>query len=396
MTMKQYPGIRWAAAAALCAALLAGCGRGGILVGSEIDAPDPAPDAEADPAPDSDADAAQDTLPDPAGDPDVPPDGDDSVDAPSDVTDGDAEAPEVYLCPDVPPLRPYSHGDCPVITGGPTADTSVNTRFLSAGDYRDFRFLVPDSYDGSEPWPLLFGWHWLNASSSSFVREGELETAAEEMRMLVVLFDDLENSSGESIYWFNWPFSPTPPSTAEARLKEMTFFDDLLICIRQQYNVDPCRVHAVGVSAGGLWLTYLSTTDRVDYLASIEVLSGGLAEIPLQLWHMEYFPQANKFPALVLWGGPLDIIPPINFNTASLRYVEELLADSHFVVRCTHDSGHAMPPVDPPPDGGTRFRGLWQFFMDHPYGLEPGTSPYFDTGLPLDVPSWCSIASTPP
>ena len=55
-----------------------------------------------------------------------------------------------------------------------------------------------------------------------------------------------------------------------------------------------------------------------------------------------------------------------------------------------------MPPVDPPPDGGTRFRGLWQFFMDHPYGLEPGASPYFDTGLPVDVPSWCSIASTPP
>ena len=98
--MKRYPGIRWVVAAVLCAALLAGCGRGGVLIGHEIDAPDPAPDAEADPAPDSDADAAQDTL-DPAGDPDVPHEGDDSVDAPSDVTDLDAEPPEVYLCPDV-------------------------------------------------------------------------------------------------------------------------------------------------------------------------------------------------------------------------------------------------------------------------------------------------------
>jgi hypothetical protein len=392
--MKRYHGIQWVLAAAVCAALAAGCGRGGVLIGNETDAPDPAPDADAEPAPD--ADAEQDMPPDATVDPDALPEVEDSIDDAADVTEEDAELPEVYLCPDVPPLRPYSHGTCPVITGGPTSDTSVNTRFLSAGDYRKFRFLVPISYDGSEPWPLLFGWHWLNASSGSFVRDGELETAVEEMRMLVVLPDDLENADGESIYWFDWPFSPTPPSTAEARLKEMTFFDDLLTCISQQYNVDPCRVHAVGVSAGGLWLTYMSTTDRADYMASIEVLSGGLAEIPLQLWHMEYFPQANKFPALVLWGGPLDIIPPINFNSASQRYIEELLADSHFVIRCTHSSGHAMPPIEPPPDGGTKFRGLWQFFMDHPYGLEPGASPYFDTGLPADVPSWCSIASAPP
>ena len=344
----------------------------------------PAPDAstddvgaeEADLSPDPDVAEELEALPDVAGDPDAE----------------DAEEEETGpSCEGVPPPHPYSHGECPVITGGPTAETSVNTDFLSAGDYRDFRFLVPGSYDGTEAWPLLFGWHWLNASSRSFVEDGELETAAEEMRMLIVLPDDYENADGDSVYWFNWPFSPTPPSTAEAREKEMTFFDDLLACVSEQYRVDPCRVHAVGVSAGALWLTYLSTTDRVDHLASIEVLSGGLADIPLELWHMEYFPQANKYPAVVLWGGPLDIIPPITFSTASQRYIEALKADGHFVVRCVHDSGHAVPPIDPPPDGGTRFRSLWTFFMDHPYGLAPGWSPYLASGLPADFPDWCDI-----
>jgi len=233
----------------------------------------------------------------------------------------------------------------------------------------------------------MFGWHWLNASSSSFVREGELESAAEELEMLVVLPDDRENDSGDSVFLFDWPFDP---STTDAdRLQELTFFDDLLACVCEQYNVDRRQIHGVGVSAGALWLTYLSTTDRVNHLATVVSLSGGLASV--SIWTMEFVPQEHKFPALVLWGGPLDIFPPISFQRASHRYRDALQDDGHFVLTCTHRSGHAMPPIDPPPDGGTRFRFLWQFMFDHPYGLAPGESPYRSAGLPTGSPDWCEI-----
>lgn len=286
-----------------------------------------------------------------------------------------------------PPVRPYSGGACPAIVGGQTAETSLNVDFISSGDRRRFRLVVPSSYDGTSAWPLLFLWHWLNASSESFVRDGEITSAAEEMRFLAVLPDELEDARGNKAYLFDWPFAESWGAE-----KELVFFDDLLACVSEQYRVDPRRVYANGVSAGGLWVTYLSTTERALYLAAVETLSGGLGEIPAASWRMEFAPQENKFPALVLWGGTNDRLG-VDFGRASMRYRDALVADGHFVVTCTHDAGHAMPPIPRPADGGTRFRAMWDFLLSHPYGLEPGASPYRATGLSSDFPPWCRIAT---
>jgi hypothetical protein len=121
------------------------------------------------------------------------------------------------------------------------------------------------------------------------------------------------------------------------------------------------------------------------------VLSGGLGDV-LGVWRMEFAPQTNRFPALVLWGGPSDFLG-VNFDEASRRYRDALIRDNQFVEQCVHNSGHMMPPIDPPPGGGTRFRPLWHFLLDHPYGMAPRTSPYQRTGLPAGSPSWCHVAT---
>ncbi len=305
------------------------------------------------------------------------------VDAGADATEHAADAPTDARAPglrELPPVPRYSQGACPMLRGGPTSDTSVVTGFRTGGATRSFRLLVPRSYDGTQDYPLVFAWHWLNASSGSFVRQGELETAVEQMGFIAVLPDS------QSSYVFDWPFAEFWGIPAE-----LQFFDDLYACVTERFRIDRRRVHGIGVSAGGLWLTYLSTTDRANYFGSIEVLSGGLGEVPFA-WRMAYAPQANKFPAMVLWGGPTDFLG-VNFDQASQRLRDELVRDQHFVVQCVHTMGHALPPISAPPGGGTRFRALWQFFLDHPFGSEPGTSPYFTSGLPADMPSWCAIAS---
>jgi len=299
------------------------------------------------------------------------------------------DAPAVDIPPsprDPPPLRPYSHGACPRLVGAPTSEASINRGFRSGGQTRSFRLIVPRNYDGSSDWPVLFAWHWLNASSGSFVRQGELETATEQMRFIAIAPDEQQRDNGDSLFLFDWPFAET-----WGVADELTFFDDMLTCVSEQFRVDRRRVHGVGVSAGGLWLTYLSTTDRANYLASVEVMSGGLGDV-LGVWRMEYAPQPNKFPAMVLWGGSTDFLG-VNFDEASRRYRDALIRDNHFVEQCVHSSGHAMPPVEAPADGGTRFRPLWQFLLDHPYGLPPRTSPYQDAGIPPGSPSWCHVAT---
>jgi hypothetical protein len=143
------------------------------------------------------------------------------------------------------------------------------------------------------------------------------------------------------------------------------------------------------VSAGALWATYLSTTDRANHFAAIESLSGGLGDV-FGAWRMEHTPQPKKFPAIVLWGGPSNWLG-LSFEQASMRYRDALLADGHFVVECIHGSGHTVPPIEAP-EGDTGFRSLWRFMLDHPYDLRAGESPYLETGLPDVFPEWCRIA----
>lgn len=105
---------------------------------------------------------------------------------------------------------------------------------------------------------------------------------------------------------------------------------------------------------------------------------------------MEYTPTPNKFPSLVLWGGATDRLI-VNFDEASTRLRDALLDNGHFVVTCTHDRGHALPPLLAPSPGESPLAILWRFFADHPYGLAPATSPWIASGLPPFAPSWCSI-----
>lgn len=373
-------------------ALLLSCGDPAARMASpdeDLEVRDAEPMNETSPAPDAGADL------EPAFDVVELPDLGDASGPPKDVQttlDGrdpgpDAGAPVPALL--VPPALPeYSMGACPEFTGGPTNDTSVVTGFPSGGDLRKFRLIVPPSYDGTRAFPLVIAWHWLNAQSSSFVSQAEMESAAEEMGFIALLPDDLEKANGDKVYFLNWPFAE-----AWGMDKELVYFDDLLACVTQRFNVDPLQIHGIGVSAGALWLAQLSTTPKVNHLATVTSLSGGLGQDPLGVWSMMFAPQPHKFPAIVLWGGPTDNLIIVDFQAASIRYRDALLADGHVVVACTHDAGHGVPPIDSPPDGGTRFRFLWKFMLDHPFGTPPGTSPWQEAGLPPEAPAWCALAT---
>jgi hypothetical protein len=205
------------------------------------------------------------------------------------------------------------------------------------------------------------------------------------MKFLAIVPEELQDASGKKTYQMDWPFVETWGAAAE-----QTFVTDLLACVSTQYKVDPARVYGIGVSAGALWATYLSTTPTVKHFAAIESLSGGLGADPVGVWKMDYRAQPNKFPALVLWGGSSDFLG-VDFQKASQSYRDALRKDDHFVVQCVHNAGHAIPPVPAPTNGDTKFHMLWQFMLDHPYGLPPGTSPYKGKPLPSVFPSWCSI-----
>ena len=153
----------------------------------------------------------------------------------------------------------------------------------------------------------------------------------------------------------------------------------------------PTCVTSVGVSAGALFTAQLGW-GRGEYLSSIVVLSGGTGGL-VKPWQGS----PHIMPALVLWGGPDDSCAGLfSFVSTSQNLESALEADGHPVVECVHNCGHAQPPFTAP-DGLTPYTGMWQFFLEDPYWLEDGETPW-SMGTPEALPEWCALgvgAATP-
>lgn len=245
---------------------------------------------------------------------------------------------------------PYSGGTCPTLQEG------TNRNFASGDAERKFEVVLPANPDGA---PVVFAWHWLGGNARQIVSTMDLERWADELGFVIVAPD----SSGENPY--EWDFLSGPDGNADG-----LFFDDLVACVYSTWNVDLANLHATGMSAGGLWTTWL-TLYKADVLASTAPMSGGVTA---------YVSPARPIPVLVTWGGPTDIYQGFSFDDASQTFSAGLQGDGHFVAECVHDGGHTIPAEAP------EYIGTW--FADHPGFVEP--DPYAE-GLPGTFPDWCGI-----
>ncbi|HVU04847.1 MAG TPA: hypothetical protein VHE30_24015 [Polyangiaceae bacterium] len=314
-------------------------------------------------------------------------------------TDGgasrDAAVSAFGKCSDAPPAgatlapdpRPYTGGSCPTLTTGADAESHIT----SSGKDRSFMLIVPDEIRSGESLPLVFLWHWLNASAKSFYDRAFVKDAVNQQRFIAVLPESIGTLISDWRGWFN--LSPTSEADRD---EEFAFFDDMLTCVSEQFPVNRNCVSSAGVSDGALWTSQL-VGGRGEYLASAIVLSGGVGgpDDPDPSGNLlRDYPGAegaHRPPAIVLWGGPNDSFLGLMFQPATKALEQHLTEDGHFIVECQHNCGHDEPPFDAPP-GKTKFAAFWDFVNDHPYWLAPGTSPYLETGkLPTTFPDWCGI-----
>ena len=290
---------------------------------------------------------------------------------------GDTPPDGAELAPEIPPFGGI--GTCPVIeTGyydgfpGNVMKQSVEGKMLD----RTFLVIVPDDIGPDERLPVIFMWHWLGGEAKAFYEKADTQNAVNEKRFIAVIPD------GRDDLLFKWPFSALDSQAAlEA---DFGLFDDMLACVNQQFNIDKDCVSSVGVSAGALFTDQLAG-GRGQHLASILSLSGGTGGL-IKPWTAP----EHKMPAMVLWGGANDFCIAINFQDTSHDLEMHHQQGGHFVLECVHNCNHSTPPFPVPP-GMTAFAPLWDFFLDHPYWLAPGDSPYLESGLPESMPDWCAI-----
>lgn len=283
---------------------------------------------------------------------------------PSDACRGAAPSGATHA----PPLPAYSGGACPALVAGKSS-------IATAGGTRSFVLAVPANLDPAERLPVVFLWHWLGGSADDFYSTGAVQEAVDHYRFLAVIPEAKGDVNTK------WPFDVTQ---SEGRIgEELGFFDDMLACVGAQYSiVDDC-VASAGVSAGALFTGVLAGR-RGDRISSFISLSGGTGGY-IKPWKEP----PHAMPAMVLWGGPGDACLSLNFQTTSLDLEQGLTSGGHFLVECVHNCGHAEPPFDAP-NAPTKFAPLWEFFLEHPFWLGPGESP-FSGGLPGSFPDWCAV-----
>jgi predicted esterase len=253
--------------------------------------------------------------------------------------------------PIVVDLPDYSNGNCPELVEG------MNKGFRVGENKRKFRVSLPENPKGA---PVIFLWHWLGGSSLQAMNYLNFEGVSGAENAILVA----PQTDG---YSYEWRFDK--PSAANP---DLLFFDDMLRCLYEEYQIDLDRVYATGMSAGGLWSSSL-IVHRSERFAAIAPLSGGALEPAYQT-------PVDAIPVLLFWGGESDTYAGFSFDTANELFSGFLQDDGHFVAECDHGEGHTFPPEV--------FPAMWSFFESHPKGVEP--EPYA-SGLPASFPDYCSV-----
>lgn len=279
------------------------------------------------------------------------------------------------------PLPRFSGGVCPSLVPG-------RNTIESGGMTREFLLVVPSDLDPSERLPVLVMYHWLGAEADSLLAHGQVQASVDALRFIALI---PEKPTDLVISILGYSFDPAWPyltNVSEDRVEtEAVFFDDMLACAAEQYQVNENCVSTAGVSAGALWVSQLMQV-RSERIASAIVISGGIGPatstgfVDARGWRGA----PHAMPVMVLWGGPMDLCG-LNFDSASSNLENGLAANGNMVLECVHNCGHAAPPVD----AAAGIQVLWRFALDHPYWLADGESPWQVSGPPAGTPDWCSI-----
>jgi len=128
-----------------------------------------------------------------------------------------------------------------------------------AGIERNGLIYVPESYDGSTLFSLVFALHGNGGNADSFHSTGFNEHA-EELHFIMIYPNGYKGS---------WEIGPG----YDAGVDDIGFFKEMISSFSSQYSIDPDRVYITGHSLGA-FMTYRLGKSLTDELSAIAPVSG--------------------------------------------------------------------------------------------------------------------------
>lgn len=266
---------------------------------------------------------------------------------------------------------------------------------VSSGERRAYLLHVPEKYDGASPVPLVIAIHGFAEWPAHEALISHWNEVADEEGFIAVY------PSGTR-FPRRWRASGTT-ATGDDALIDVRFISELIDHLDAQYNIDPARIYANGLSNGG-GMSYLLACTLSGRLAAVGSVAGAYLypledcaptrPMPLILFHGTADPVVPysggpshsfdvPFPFIPTWVkgyaavnqcDPVpELFPSSGNDISGMRYTgcDE---DAEVVFYSIAGGGHSWPGGEPIPAwivGKTSqsidaTRMMWEFFEAHP------------------------------
>ncbi len=141
----------------------------------------------------------------------------------------------------------------------------TNGSLISSGEKRQYLLYVPPTYDPSKPTPLVISIHGFAEWPAHQAHISRWNELADEKGFIVVY------PSGTD-FPKRWRTTGLTSSPGDPAL-DVQFISDLMDRLETQYNIDPARIYANGLSNGG-GMSYLLACKLSDRIAAIGSVAG--------------------------------------------------------------------------------------------------------------------------
>ncbi len=166
------------------------------------------------------------------------------------------------------------------------------------GIERTYHMYLPNNFNKANSTPLVLALHGGGGSGLQFEQQaaaGTLSAAAEERGVIVIAPDGIDK---------RWNDGRTEHFGTDPMYDDLGFISAIINLMVEEYNVDPSRVYATGISNGG-FMSFRLAADLSDRIAAIAPVTAQISEANENL--------VPEFPiSVMIINGDLDPLVPYN------------------------------------------------------------------------------------